>query len=437
MIKIKLFLLINKKVIIFTLGIFFSLKMIGQKSSQIFDEDKKGFISVSITQNFDPKSNSDIIAALKKNLTDQLKLDLALKIFSKVNVSSNITSSQTNEIINNGSVKKTLNTSTFKTDFKSNSNITSSLLLQNPSVDYKFDERKKLVTAIMSIAIQDMVNQNFNLIKTKVYKLLGTIEAINKSNNLTTRVIQNKYNEIKNENDEIKNLLEVISVYSDNLLQSDESLITNINKIERVENELLTQIETYLFQEQLKTIIDLKNQENFNQALDKLQKLMFDYPENQTLIETKKSILEDIENYYSTALLSINYIDRINAIEQMELLDNFFTTKYAIQKKLFENNAFDQNKKKVKVAIDNKDYKQADLFLNQIEKYKSIDEKTFKSLKNQIENGLFKEEINYVDIEINKKNYNQATIFLNRAEKYTNTTNNKEEFDDRKNTIAN
>jgi hypothetical protein len=124
-----------------------------------------GTISVTRTKVVDKKfANSD---SIRKKMTEEMKLDLAQKIISKVDVKSSSNSSQTNETSQTGGKKRTENSVTQKSDYYFMSTISSSAILQNPDVKFTYDKASETLKGTMSINIADFTQQNYILLKNK------------------------------------------------------------------------------------------------------------------------------------------------------------------------------------------------------------------------------------------------------------------------------
>jgi hypothetical protein len=390
-----------------------------------------GVITVTRSRVLDKKlANSD---SIRKKMTEEMKLDLAQKIISKVDVKSTSNSSQTNELYQTGAKNKVENTVTQKSDYYVMSTISSSAILQNPDVKFYYEATTKTLKGKMSISIADFTQQNYILLKNKSEDLLRKVDIMNESSNTSSRVDQNAYNLIHQGNLELKSLKELIAVYNIALLKNDDPLLENLEKIDRAEFNLLKKIESEAFQEKLRAVQLLKAERQYFSALQQTKLLIIDYPNNQSLLSLKSEILNEAENNYKTKLTGSDYLVSLHAIEDLELLDNSFVDKFSVLKPLLERKAFDQYLKRAENEYKGGQYETADKTLKEISRLKRIDIDDFEELRKDIDDKLFEIELNDVDSKVSIENYVDAYYSLRQAQKLANDEfeikriNNREE----------
>jgi hypothetical protein len=373
-------------------------------------------ISVTRTKFLDNKklATSD---SIRKKMTEEMKLDLAQKIISKVDVKSTSNTSQTNETSRVGGNKRTENNVTQKSDYYFMSTISSSAILQNPDVKFNYEEATRTLRGRMSINIADFTQQNYSLLKNKSEDLVRKVDIMNETSFSSSRVDQNTYNMIHQGNLELKSLKELIVVYNGSLIKNDSVLLENLEKIDRAEFNLLTKIESEEFQEKLRSIQVLKANRQFYSALQQIKLLIIDYPNNQSLIAIKSEILNDIENSSLSKLTSSDFLLSLKTMEELELLDNAFIEKFSGQKPLLERKAFDQYLKRAENEFEGGQYKTAANTLQEIARLKRIDNKTYDDLQKEIDNKLFELELKDVDSRISHKEYVDAYYSLKQAQK--------------------
>jgi len=407
------------KSLLFSFCCFFIIHGLAAQNISLLDdiEVDRDIISVSITKKFDSKKN-EIPDTLQKKITEELKVELAQKIMSKVEVQSSTSASQSNQSSNSSDQKKSNKNLVQKNDYYFISNISSSIMLQNPKIEFTQNKLAKTITGTISINTREFAQQNYNLLKSKAEKLMGLVDAVKDDQNTTSRVDQGVYNNIRQGNEEIKSLKELVSIYNNNLIKNDSVLQTNMQKIEQAEYILLTKIESEVFQTRLRKVSLLLTDKRYLEALDFIRLMIVDYPANESLIAQKKTILQEIENSYKSRLNNRDFLEILSAIEELELLDNYFIDKFSEEKLIFQKQAFNQYMEKAKYEFDNKQYDFASVALDKISKFKDFDIKKYSSLQKQINQALFNKEIEEVDQEISNGDYAKAFITLKNAQRH-------------------
>ncbi|MEB3149923.1 MAG: hypothetical protein VKL60_12975 [Sphaerospermopsis sp.] len=344
----------------------------------------------------------------------ELKTSLAKKIISNVKVENKSKSVQLNITDNlnskNNSVKEEIK-------FEFYTNIESEITFREPKTIFKEDAVKKVLYGLIYIDKVDFLEQNFGRINYNLNKLVGEVgELLDKSNN---RVLQLKYNEFLKERNKIYSLIEVQNILEPGRARGDQDLVKKVQELDSKLTQLLSNLESAKFQEDLYTAKQKLYNKDYRGAMSDFARLAINYPGNETVGIEKDSALNLISEDYKYKIVSNDYLYALESIKYLESLDQSFVAKYFETKNILIKNAFESYMTKSEASVSNKDYKEAKLLIEKIREFRYFDGNRFDRLERRIDDNIFKDKLNEIDYKISNKSFLDAyQLILNVKKEY-------------------